>query len=180
MFLCWAPALCSHYSFTVPSTGLRREGEQDTPDRKQITPLWALNTCHERKCACAEKWKQTEVFHEFPQSSLLLLSPFSALISRVWAVTFYHLPPIANVFVAVSARKCVKGCTCYAPVSQLAAHPPTVKEHISWQLPGWIRCDNFHPAAALPSSHFFYLLLLSPARLCWAHTCLNVGQGLLT
>lgn len=126
-----------------------------------------------------EKWK-TEVFHEFPQSFLLLLSRFSALISRVRAVTFYHLPPIANVFVAVSARKCVKGCTRYAPASQLAAHRPEVKEHISWQLPGCIRCDNLHPAAALPSSRLFYLLILSPARLCWAHTCLNVGQGLLT
>lgn len=121
-----------------------------------------------------------EVFHEFPQSFLLLLSPFSALISRVRAVTFYHLPPIANVFVAVSARKCVEGCTRYASASQLAAHPPKVKEHISWQLPGRIRCDNFHPAAALPSSRLFHLLLLSPPRLRWAHTCLNVGQGLLT
>ena len=77
--------------------------------------------------------------------------------------------------------------TC-APASPLTAIPPKVKGHISRQLPGCIRCDNSHPAAALPSSLLLDVLLLSPAGLHWAHTHthththtrLNVGQRPLT
>lgn len=93
-----------------------------------------------------------------------------------------HLSPMcvwAPLLACELTSKCVKVRT-HALVSPLAANPPKVKGNISWQLPACIGCDHFHPPAALPSSLLFYLLLLSPAGLCWAHAHLNVGQRPLT
>lgn len=185
--------MSSTSSFSVTSSGFRREGKKDTPGRKQITPVWALNTCHVRKHICTEKRKKTEVCCEFPQSFLILCSTLSTLLhlscllitSRVELSLpiASHLSPMcvwACLHACLLASKCVKVCTRDAPASPLATIPPKVKGHMSWQLPGWIRCDNFPPPAALPSSLLLFLLLLSPAGLHWAHTHFNVGQCPLT
>lgn len=133
LFLCSTIAVFSLVPLSLPLVLGEREKKTLQAESKSH-PVWALNTCHVRESVCAEKWEQTEVFHEFPQSFLLLFSPPSLLPSDYLQGSSCHfLSPVTYHQCVCDhacslASKCVKGCTRMRLRHHLPQIPPKWKD----------------------------------------------------